>query len=79
MRNEKNGKNSKNYILAQQSDNWKYWLRLTIMENELSNIQLLWGAELTDRQALHGQKIKIFWTSILSKRNLLSAQVCASL
>ena len=69
-----------NSILAQQSDNWKYWLRLTIMENELSNIQLLWGVELTDRQALHRQKIKIFWTSILSKRNLLlTAQVCASL
>lgn len=77
---KKMAKIPKNYILAQQSDNWKYWLRLTIMENELSNIPLLWGAELTDRQALHRQKIKIFWTSILSKRNLLlTAQVCASL
>lgn len=77
---KKMAKIPKKSILAQQSDNWKYWLRLTIMENELSNIQLLWGAELTDRQALHRQKIKIFWTSILSKRNLLlTAQVCASL
>lgn len=77
---KKMAKIPKNSILAQQSDNWKYWLRLTIMENELSNIQLLWGVELTDRQALHRQKIKIFWTSILSKRNLLlTAQVCASL
>ena len=77
---KKMAKIPKNSILAQQSDNWKYWLRLTIMENELSNIQLLWGVELKDKQALHRQKIKIFWTSILSKRNLLlTAQVCASL